>query len=254
MSTEVKTTKDYKIFKELPGNRKVDTQHVKELIRSLTSRGNLINNFPIVVNENMEIIDGQHRLAALKELGWEVAYRVEEGLTINTVRDINSAQRNWNWRDYAVSYMELGNDNYRRLLQMGDLFQVGYHVLTQYCGLIRDRVGKPGHGQGNLDFRDGEMILTPEMMERASVLLTQAKEITSSLVDQGGIKTAPHTLWAALYVVFQSPDYDHKRMLIKVKHHGLRLKMYNLINDQLRDLEDLYNFNVKDGSEPVRLF
>lgn len=250
MSTEVKETKDYTIFKELPGNRKVDPKHVKELIRSFTERGNLIKNFPIVVNEHMEIIDGQHRLAALKELDWAVCYRIEEGLNITSVRDINSAQRNWNWRNYAESYTELGNENYKRLLELADWFNIGYHVLTQYCGLARDRSDNKIH----LEYQEGNMVLTPEMRQRAFALLGQTRQIADTLIEVGAINTVPRVLWSALYIIFQSPDYDHDRMVKKIKSHGLRLKMYSLVNDQLRALEDLYNFNVKDGSEPIRLF
>lgn len=251
MSKDVLTTRDYKIFKTLVGNRPTDPMHVKELIRSFTQRGNLTNNFPIVVNENMEVIDGQNRLAALEELGWEVGYRVEEGLNITSVRDINSAQRNWNWKDYANSFAILGNDNYKRLLEVYEQFGVGYHVLALYCGFRR------GKGIGtDASYTAGNLTLTPEDKERATVLLAQAAEIVEALEEHntGSRPKGNRTLYAALFIIFQSPDYDHKRMMNKVTNHGARVLSYTQINDQLRSFEDVYNFNVKDGSEPVRLF
>lgn len=244
MDSSIQETKDYKIFKNLKGNRPVEKQHVRELIASFTDRGNLIKEFPVVVNEHMEIIDGQHRIAALKELGWPVAYRIEPGLNIDTVRNINSAQKNWNWLDYAHSYAALGNDNYRRLLQLHEWFHVGYHVLARYCAFDRDRTKR-----GNIKFASGNLELTPEAKERAWNLLSQAKELVELLEDKNIT-----TIWPALYIIFQSPDYDHKRMVQKFTNYGDHLKTYNSINDQLRALEDIYNFNVKNGSEPVRLF
>lgn len=248
MSTDkegvVLETTDYTIFKDLVGNRPVEKLHVKELIRSLTDRGNLIREFPVVVNEKMEIIDGQHRIAALKELGWPVAYRIEKGLTIATVRDINSAQKNWNWLDYAHSFSVLGNDNYKRLLQLYDWFGVGYHVLARYCGFDRDR-----HHRGNLAYSQGNLELSPETKQKAWDLLKQAKEIIELLPKNSNL-----VVWPALHTIFQSPEYDHKRMVHKAQNYGDRLKSYSTINDELRALEDMYNFNVKDGSEPIRLF
>ena len=56
---------DYSQFKYLGGNR--DITHSKKLLESITQNGYF--NVPILVNENMEIIDGQGRFEALKMLG-----------------------------------------------------------------------------------------------------------------------------------------------------------------------------------------
>ena len=86
-------TKDYDIFQIIEGNRPVDEKHVKQLISNMTKYGNLTPNFPIVVNEAIEVIDGQHRIAALKELGWPVFYQVQADLGLDTVQGINQASK-----------------------------------------------------------------------------------------------------------------------------------------------------------------
>lgn len=243
-------TKDYKQFKLLPGNRPVDPGHVQELVRALTEKGNLTNHFPLVVNEKMEVIDGQHRLKALEELGWSFCYRVQEGLTIETVRNINSAQKNWSWKDYANSYTALGNDNYKRFLELYKEYNQGFHVLALYAGINRDKQEK-----NSLKYMSGELVFTPEDKERASSRLAMAGEIITILAEkQTEIRVNNNLILRALYTIMQSPNYDHDRMVHKATNYGSRIKIYGLAKDQLRALEDLYNFNMKDGSEPVRLF
>ena len=56
----MKSTKDYDSFVQLPGNREVDPEHVRHLIRKMTSTGNLTQYFPVIVNEKMEEIGRAH--------------------------------------------------------------------------------------------------------------------------------------------------------------------------------------------------
>ena len=56
-------TKNYEIFKIMDCNRELSAANLQKLIGSIKSR-NLLEFRPIIVNSKMEIIDGQHRLAA----------------------------------------------------------------------------------------------------------------------------------------------------------------------------------------------
>ena len=57
-------TKNYEIFKRLYGNREVLAQRKRTIKNSILEIGYISN--PIVVNENMEIIDAQGRFESLK--------------------------------------------------------------------------------------------------------------------------------------------------------------------------------------------
>ncbi len=62
---KVYQTSDLSIFKQIEGNRVPNLQHIKRLADSIRVYGMKCN--PILVNERMEVIDGQHRLMAAKE-------------------------------------------------------------------------------------------------------------------------------------------------------------------------------------------
>ena len=69
----IERTKDYDIFKNVKYNRAVDKRHVERMKAALIKE-NLLHLNPIIVNEKMEVIAGQHRLAAAKALNLEVFY------------------------------------------------------------------------------------------------------------------------------------------------------------------------------------
>ena len=86
------------------------------IIESINARGWIRN--PIVVNENMEIIDGQGRFEALKELGLPVEYVVSDGATITDCIALNVKQANWKNTDYVKCYANMGDENYILLLSL----------------------------------------------------------------------------------------------------------------------------------------
>ena len=71
---KIHVTSDYSKFSYLVGNRDIVNKHVKDLSGHIDERDLSI---PIIVNENMEVCDGQHRLEAYKVLGLPVHYIVK---------------------------------------------------------------------------------------------------------------------------------------------------------------------------------
>lgn len=60
---QIYKTKDYTSFRAIVSNREVNKAHVKKLAASIRKK-NLLYIRPVIVNDRMEIIDGQHRVAA----------------------------------------------------------------------------------------------------------------------------------------------------------------------------------------------
>ena len=74
--TKVLYEKNYTKFTLLDDNRDINDVHVEALAKSMKKSGQLM---PIIVNENLEVLDGQHRLKACELLGLPVAYVVNIG-------------------------------------------------------------------------------------------------------------------------------------------------------------------------------
>lgn len=236
----IKSTSDYTIFKTMHGNRNVNDNHVKELQRLLVDNGNLTNQFPIVVNDEMEVIDGQHRLEALKGLGWEVAYIVETGATLNMVRAINLGNKNWNWRDMAESYASLGNKEYDWFLRFVDSQKLNYSLGMKFAGQNIDKRTSGDYYQGYMFIE--EKTKAVEMAEHFHAAMSHVEEGMSQR-DFG----------YALYRLRQSPNYDDARMLKKLSEKGYTLPTKASQADFMRKLEEIYNDQLSADNK-VRLF
>lgn len=73
---------------------------------------------PILVNSKMEIVDGQNRFLACKELGLPVHFIVSDEIKIFAAADINRASKNWTAMDYAIHYAKRGREPYIKLLDL----------------------------------------------------------------------------------------------------------------------------------------
>lgn len=114
MKIDVKETKNYGMFKRLEGNR--DVKCVKKIMDSIEKVGYIPN--PIIVNEKMEIIDGQNRLEALKTLNLPIYYIIHKGIGIEEARSLNLGRTNWKPLDYVRSYAEEGRKSYKLIMQL----------------------------------------------------------------------------------------------------------------------------------------
>lgn len=111
--TSIFETSDYDKFKIMAGNRNINLSSVKKIEESIAKNG--FKMCPILVNENFEIVDGQHRFTALKDLGLPIYYVIENGLNIEDCKILNLNVKNWSMTDFLKSYSDMNNDEYVKL-------------------------------------------------------------------------------------------------------------------------------------------
>ena len=70
-SFKLKTTTDYSLLKMNKLNRAINKSQVERLTKNIKRIGLQV---PIIVNRNNEVVDGQHRFLALKNLGKPIVY------------------------------------------------------------------------------------------------------------------------------------------------------------------------------------
>jgi len=104
---------DLSIFNQIKGNRPPNPQHIRRLSDSIKTNGLLCN--PILVNEDYEVIDGQHRLLAAKDAGSGIYYIILRGYALKEVHALNLNQKNWTKNDFMDGYAEMGVQSYIKL-------------------------------------------------------------------------------------------------------------------------------------------
>ena len=236
---DVLSTKDYDQFKILEGNREINVSNVKSLQKLMLNNGNLTYEFPVIVDKDMYVIDGQHRIEALKGLGWEVGYTIEGAATIDTVRAINQGGRNWSWRDVAHSYAARGDEHYKWFLSFADMYELPFSPTLLIA------TGGKGENSNRAAFKRGSFKVYDKA--KAHDTAKQVTEIQRLVQLKGGDFTF------ALIMAMQSPAYNHERMMHKLRSEGERLPGKAKRSDYLRALEDMFNFGYPEDNR-VRLF
>lgn len=137
-------------------NRSINKSHVNTLAERILKNGQLV---PIQVTSDYVVLDGQHRLEAIRQLrkaghDIRVIYSVNPDMDMSAVAEMNGYQLKWtlnNWIDY---YAKQGNENYIFLLKARE----EYPSLT-LSGMIPwlSATGNPVHSSviRNGDFKIG---------------------------------------------------------------------------------------------------
>jgi hypothetical protein len=98
-------TTDYELFKKFPGNRPLDSGNIKRL-RQAILLDNRLPCKPIMVNGDMEVIDGQHRLEVAKQLELPIAYMQCVDASYTDIINLNYFKKSWTPSDFLRIFSE----------------------------------------------------------------------------------------------------------------------------------------------------
>lgn len=233
------STTDYKQFRIMPGNRSILKKHVAFLAQSMALFPDLFEQRPILVNEKMEIIDGQHRYTAAKQLGLPVWYTVGGELSAKEAIVLNNNQRNWDIMDYIKSYAAFGRKPYKEVLELKRKHpSIPVTVIVRY-------IAGPGKNHGRA-VRAGE--LETPTLEIGTIFLDYLEEL-SDMYPRFLRGAAPF----ALFNIFQRPGFDFDRLLKKLRMvPPSTVYIYGSVDDITRLMEDIYNW--KQQTDIIRLY
>lgn len=235
------STKDYGIFHTINGNRSADHNHVKKLAQAIEKK-NLLGEFPILVNERMEIIDGQHRLLAASKVQVPIYYTIVRGLGLNDVTNINTASKSWSIGDFVESFIRLDNVEYIELKDFVQEFGVGYGMAGGLLG------GQTTMGGRHTVQRIREGNFKVKSRDKAREIAEMLRELQPYAEFKVG---ADRALAAALFYTTMNKDFNADRLINKLKMHGRMIMKRSSARYYLIELDELYNFNAK---QVVRLY
>lgn len=225
-------TYDYSKFKKMEGNRAVVNRRKTKILKSIEKVG-YVNN-PIIVNKNFEIIDGQGRFEACKELGLPIQYVIDQDAGLEECIALNLGQTNWTPMDYVRSYAEQGLNSYVRLLRLLERHpSIGLQVMY---GVVTNTINTGGAGTRTL--RDGDLDFSAEWglyIEKSIIFIEE------NLEELKLIKGEQRVLQSGIAWVINNTNVDVKRLgkIIKTKYPLIHAVVHT--DTFLTELEDLYN-------------
>ena len=246
----VLTTKDYSIFKTIKGNRGIKEINVKRIMDSM----NINYQFTIViVNEFMEIIDGQHRIEACKRLKLHVHYIIQAGLRLKDVQRYNGVKMQWQKLDYAISYADAGLKPYQMILEFmreNPEFNLGSceNLLTNTFDGANEIAGRVANNDGKMTgrvkaFQTGLLDFTMEDKVNAYIMVAEIKRF-----KQFFRKYNSGVFVKTMISIFRNKKYDNDRMIAQLQKYPTMLQQCATVKQYKLLLQDIYNMGRRSDN------
>ena len=222
--TDIRVTTDYSLFKHLKGNRPINKKHVAKLVASMMKKLHLS---PIQVNEKMEVIDGQHRLEAFKQIGAPVKFYISKGADLSTVQDLNTNSEDWKIDDYMQSYISKGIKDYIVYKEFLDAYKFN-HKISMYLLTGNTKTVTNDFNSGTFKIKD----------------IGKASSIASKLNMIGkyydGYKR--RTFCYAFVKCLNNTQFSFEEFLNKLQYQRSKLFDCAKVEQYLELIEEIYNY------------
>lgn len=234
-------TTDYDLFQLLPENRPVDPGHVRKLVAQISER-NLLRSQPLEVTAGLGLIDGQHRLAAARELGLPVYYKIGDQLSEEDITALNMARKNWQATDYLHMWTMRRKPAY---VAFTDFRQRHPRISFSNSKILLS--GGPG-GAGADEFRRG---LWDGADDADVVLADEVAGLVEQIADEvPSFKQAFHTgfVGALYHCATKVEGFDAKEMIRTILAQPLSLVPCASHKQWLQMLGTIYNWRKAEAN------
>jgi|TARA_R110000782_G_scaffold51494_1_gene110925 hypothetical protein len=229
---KIKKTNNYDIFSSVEGNRAVNPNHVKKLMSAM-EKELLVS--PIIVNERLEVIDGQHRLAACSRLGLPIYYITVEGYDREQVQMLNVNSRNWSTDDFVESMISKGSEDYTILKAFREKFKIPYTSSVALLGSLSSEYNR----QLMFKFKEGDFKIKDlkrgqdvgDLVEKASKYFEAAR--TKYFVS-------------AITRCYDNPVFDGNDFIHKLSLNSSMINKCRNTKQYLEVIEEIYNYRRRD--------
>jgi hypothetical protein len=228
-SNQVHTTKNYSLFKPIDGNRNKNLLHINRLKKSIQENYLFTT---IIVNENYEIIDGQHRFDVIEELKLPLNYIMCKGYGLNEVHILNQNSKTWNADDYLAGYCQLGYEHYLEFAKFKKRFDFGSNV----CMLL---LCNTDSGSSIKNFYNGEF-----KIKDYNKAIDKANKIKMIGKFYDGYKR--QTFIRAMCQMLDKPIFDFTHFIQKLQLQPLALQNCNDIDQYRLLIEEIYNYRTRE--------
>ena len=205
---DIFVTNDYDVFKYIKGNRQVNEYNKASLQKSMLKKQ---EDGPIMINENFEIIDGQHRYEVCKENNLPVYYFISPGKNIEDVKILNNVSRTWKISDYLNMYVENEKEEYLDFQKLVTYYNITEKNLIDIISKVENKLTK--------DVRN-EFILGELTFD-----FDKAKDFLEKLEAFKGFKEYHSSKFIAAFLVLsQVKTYNHSNMINRLEKYVGQLK------------------------------
>jgi hypothetical protein len=238
----IRSTYDYGMFKIHQRNRCVNKNHVACLVE-LINANDLGIDYPIIIDEEYNIIDGQHRFVARQESKKEIYYICAKVTKIENVAGANIITLKWTPMDFVTYFSKHGNEkeHYIKFKSFIDNFAgLSVHTAAMILGYHDSGSQKTGSDlkqtitikEGTFKFPEGNQheIDTQRILEICEHMDGSDKKIKRVVVR------------AYISHIKPTEGYNHEQLIKNMKRR--KIKSLNVAKDLAMELNDVYNYGL----------
>ena len=236
VANQVYRTTKYERFSFLDGNRNLNSMHFERL-KTAISTMDLTESNPILVNDDFEIIDGQHRFEVCKYLKKPIYYLQKKGYGLREVQMLNANMKNWRLEDYVEGYCDLGNEEYLYLRSFLAQHKLGmFNSITLLSGRSNEKTNT---------IMNGTMVLKSKSRgETIAKWIVQLEPLYSGVKRKSFVN--------ALIKLHSIKQFDFSQLMAKLSYQQTKLVDCTDMKGYLTLLEEIYNF--KERGTKLRFF
>ena len=242
-NNKIYQTNNYDKFNNFLGNRSVASvksrHHIEKLMESM--RKSYLPQ-PIIVDENMAVLDGQHRLEAARQLNLPIYYlKMHSPISVMDIQRVNNVTNKWDTNDYLSSNLELEKDKYPT-----NFHQHPYHLYSWFKkrykfahrNILEMFYNNYDEKVMNEAFRSGNLIV--KNLEKAK---SQAEYIHSFKHLMIQVPYNNRAFVSAFLKVMKHHNFNRKTWIQKVQMNSRRLVKCTTMGDYRAVICDVYNWN-----------
>jgi|1_EtaG_2_1085319.scaffolds.fasta_scaffold16478_3 gamma-glutamylcyclotransferase (GGCT)/AIG2-like uncharacterized protein YtfP len=226
-------TENKNVFKHIDGNRTTNELHYKRLKASIKDND---LKMPIMVNNEMKVVDGQHRLRVYRELDKPVDFIIGNGWGIKEVQTINQNQKNWTMDDFMKTYCMLNKKEYLVYSDFKEVYPFTHDVTMS---LMIGVTGKPRFNHYE-DFRNG--VFKCNLIDKATDM---ANKITMVADTHPEIYRRSNFIYAMIRAM-KTDGYNHTHFIKMLKRYPSLLESESTIPKYIYRIDKIYNKLIKN--------
>lgn len=201
---------DYSIFNLFPFNRNIDRTHVKRLVESMKLHGfkgviQVVRTKFIDGELRYYVADGQHRLAAAKQLGLKVCFELTElkskKQTADFIAELNTSAKSWGTTNFLKVWSDLEIPEYVKLKHVQN--ETGFQLTPLLEAYL--------FSSDQQTYRKGTMTFPNEC---------NSDKIIKQMIDCNKYLPSKAFCRRAIVRVMRNPKYDHKKMVNAIKNYN----------------------------------
>lgn len=233
--SNVRETTNYSQFKMLEENREITNKALNRINRSVMKDG--WRNYPITVNEKMEIIEGQHTFLYAREHELPLRYIVQEGATKKDCQIMNSTKTKWTLNDYVHYFSKSGDLSFKYLELLLNRFKAIPKSTVLTIAMRGDITDKIKEGTAKCDAKQ---------YNEAVVKLTYIEELLPAINQVGGRRAS---FIDALMKAYDMEKVDRDRLFKTINRNCWSMSPASNMEQALGEIERIYNRQLGNASK-----